>query len=1291
MKRLAIFLSLLLMALAALLTWIGEISVSGPRRLAVEALLSDALGTSIRFDSVTVRFAPLSLAATNLFIGERGMFEVSGLQARLLALASLREGRPVLALTVDTPMIDLTQISDAEEEEEEAEELRRKESASITAVEENPLASIPPLRVSKLIIRSLHLRFRMAEDDPVDVVIDSAEVSVHRPFLRYALEGSLVAKGGGWHRQQFGFRVDQLDAVGGVDEDGVWVEHTAIDGPDLHIRADATTTRHRQQAEATFHPALLGAFVDELALLGGSAHLQGTISGDVLDPEVDAQLTLTKASLAEHPIGDLTTRFVRARSRLSFDDVHVQSDVGRAHGTVQLVAYDEVPIQADLTWESIDLAKLLAVLGNEVPFHNLLDGQTVLRGMFDPFELHIQGHGSAQPVEAERAAHEGQWTASARILEDDFRAQVVVRQGDNRIHSNLLIRPGLFQGKVAADVADLNALSGLLPQPLAGLEVGGRGTVSAEFSGSADEPIIQGSLAMEDASLSGTALRALHGPVRIAKGILHTTGVQFATGGGTGALHGDVALSETAPNDWKLALHGIDTDLVSSVAAKVLEAPLPIHGGALDADVSCKGVWQKAALHANVGAKNVRIVDEPFAAVDVQLTAPLPSWTGNARLRHSDKEVLTLQATGSGAQTVDLSVSSTPFQVGRIANLGSPGLRGTATLAGRIFGPWGQTAGKLELLATKLGSGQQQWGDLRVTADGRLGRWNVQAAALEELLRAGVGLQAWPPFAYTLDLKSTEADLSPVIFDGNGAQLLVSGELRLAGELSDILKPSGSGRVSRFRLIRDEHLVEQASPFLFDIASGLLHIRTMPLQYEGGRLDIKGELSTSGSMHLLAHGQGDLVLLELFDLPLVAARGPFWVRGGATFSPGAGWRLEGEGGVQDGMLDFGLPVAFTRVNGNLVLQEDAIRIGQLEARAGGGRFEVAGAILLDDGPRLEWRARDVGFSAADGFEIKASGAGKLDGPWENAELSGSVEIIKALYDRNFEWADILPLLLDQLSGRKLPQIRSVETPIRLDLIIYSRGGVFVDNNLANLETWLDLLIGGNTSQPIISGRIGFLAGEVFLRGRKFSITGGTVDFRDYYRNDPILNITAEGRVVNSESDYGLAMVVSGSASNPRIQFSSSDPTLSQADVFNLATFGKTSAQLQREGSGVSAADALALVPTGEVEKRVGALVGFDRFEVEAVQSRSTGALEPRVTIGKDLTDRIRALAWSSFGVESRRAVQLEYRMSRSVSLLGSWESDAGSQAGAFGGDIKFRYEFRKVPFSLLNPYRYVER
>jgi hypothetical protein len=47
-------------------------------------------------------------------------------------------------------------------------------------------------------------------------------------------------------------------------------------------------------------------------------------------------------------------------------------------------------------------------------------------------------------------------------------------------------------------------------------------------------------------------------------------------------------------------------------------------------------------------------------------------------------------------------------------------------------------------------------------------------------------------------------------------------------------------------------------------------------------------------------------------------------------------------------------------------------------------------------------------------------------------------------------------------------------------------------------------------------------------------------------------------------------------------------------------------------------------------------------------------------------------------------VALEYQLTPRISVQGLWESETKSEAGAFGGDLKFRYAFRTlIPFSLL--------
>jgi hypothetical protein len=141
--------------------------------------------------------------------------------------------------------------------------------------------------------------------------------------------------------------------------------------------------------------------------------------------------------------------------------------------------------------------------------------------------------------------------------------------------------------------------------------------------------------------------------------------------------------------------------------------------------------------------------------------------------------------------------------------------------------------------------------------------------------------------------------------------------------------------------------------------------------------------------------------------------------------------------------------------------------------------------------------------------------------------------------------------------------------------------------------------------------------------------------------------------------------------------------LTQNDLITLVAVGRTAAELQGESGGVSSIDALALVPTAPVEEQVSALVGIDRFEIDLAQTNSQGDVAPGLTIGKNLTDRLRAAVTTTFDTEARNAVVMEYDLTRRMSLLGQWEADTESEAGAFGAGFRVRYEFRRIPFSIL--------
>jgi autotransporter translocation and assembly factor TamB len=358
-----------------------------------------------------------------------------------------------------------------------------------------------------------------------------------------------------------------------------------------------------------------------------------------------------------------------------------------------------------------------------------------------------------------------------------------------------------------------------------------------------------------------------------------------------------------------------------------------------------------------------------------------------------------------------------------------------------------------------------------------------------------------------------------------------------------------------------------------------------------------------------------------------------------------------------------------------------MHIDQLSGRAGGGEFTLGGSLDFDHGPAVSWSLHEVALTFPEWLEERVSGKGRVEGTWKDIVVGGDIEVLTALYDRRIELTALLPWFKEQLTPA--PQIEPPPREVHLDLRVHAPDGIFVDNNFAKAEMRCDLRIAGRVQEPRLDGLIEILDGEVTFRGRVFTVTGGSVEFRNAYPINPILSISAESQISTAEAEYTVSVAVSGTADKPRVQFSSDDPTLTQNDVLSLVTFGQTTNQPQREGSTVGVGNVLGWVP-GDYDVRMRSLFGIDRLEVEPAYVRDTGAIEPRVTIGKDLTDRLRALASSSFGAEAQHSVQLEYRLTRRISLLSTWESRTQQREGAFGGDIKFRYEFRRLPFSLWN-------
>ena len=304
------------------------------------------------------------------------------------------------------------------------------------------------------------------------------------------------------------------------------------------------------------------------------------------------------------------------------------------------------------------------------------------------------------------------------------------------------------------------------------------------------------------------------------------------------------------------------------------------------------------------------------------------------------------------------------------------------------------------------------------------------------------------------------------------------------------------------------------------------------------------------------------------------------------------------------------------------------------------------------------------MTAPEWLEERFSGRGTVDGSWDEIVVRGDIDVEHALYQRDVAITDFLPWLKGQLAPP--PATEPPTRVVALNLRIRAPDSLFVENNYARAELGADLRIGGTLDTVRLTGVIEVLSGDVTVSKRGFTVTGGSVDFRDPTRINPVLNLSAETQILTKEGLYLVTASVTGTAEQPRVQLGSDDPSLTQNDILSLVATGQTARQAERGSTGFSPASALSFVPTRGFQDFLSGTIGIDLFELDTGRVEDTGPVLPRVTIGKQLTEDLRVTASNTL-VETLTRVTVDYRLGRRFSLYGTWESQSQSGAGAFGG------------------------
>jgi len=1236
------------------------------RTLAVREV-SSALHVPLALGDIRFSFAPLGLEVDAIALGlDGGIGRVTQIRVQLRPRLSLRQRRLVIDAEIDDPQLDVPAL------------LVHLPSAAAGVTVEVP--TLPRFRV-----RRVHVRNAVVQvTEPPDALQVSApqvlgSLSADGPLgrLRVAARAETPALA------QSGRRLVLAEARAAVGEasDGWHLRSLHVEGDG--VRLDGSPRADAVELSGQLELSRLELFAEPLRSLEGTASIDANLSGALEDPVVHGTARVPALSYDQRAIGALDGEATLRLHEVAVDSVHLSAFGGDLTATGSLQFEQALPYRGRLHWEGLDPRAAQLALPNDVPAL-AASGSADIHGTLTP--LLVVASGDGRVVAAVKGALPVTWRGDTTYADGGGTVSLRIEQGTaNRAGVETTIGPaGQLNGSLELQVADPDALRGLLP--LASLpNLRGSASATAQLAGSLSEPRLAGQLAARDVALAGVRVDRVAGRFSADRHQLRSDGIALVVGGGTASFGGVVAFDDTTENAWTLRVVNVDGGVVAAASSGLAGVSLPIAGGTLSADATARGAWPRARIDGTAGLERFWLGRERIEHTGVTLHAEAGRWKSDVTIRNRVGQQLDAHAEGQigGALALDLggTWTLTSLQSGEQAEMG-----GTLQLSASLRGMPAALNGTAEAHAYGLVLRGRPIGDLRVVAQVSRGRWDADATLLDGAFTAHAQVRPDAGLPFSLDGAWRDANLARLISDQLTARIESSGTLHAAGRLTAVEQVEATLQATTLRVAEGETAMT-ASPLTIVCRRGTCVLQRVSLQGPNSTLNAVGEMSFDGRLRVEVEGAGNLALLELIGPPIESARGHYTVDVTLVRSA-SGLSVSGNLAFDRFGIDAGLPIAVTKAQGKLSLVGSTIRIDELSGRVGTGTFRVTGAVDLLHGPNIGWELKDVGAVPTPSLEIELSGQGTVTGAWISLLVAGDVHVHRALYDRDLELTDFLPSFNRALANA--PREAGVNE-VRLDLHIVAPGQLFVENNLAKLEGRADLRLSGTASHPVLSGRVEGLDGEVRFRGRTFDLEGATVDFRPDLGLAAALNIGAESVIDTPDATYTVGVRVTGTTQNPRVALISDDPSLSQTDIATLIAVGKTTTQLRTGSGGFSAYDALSFVPrqiTEGVQGGAKQLLPIDRIEFESTYSRTTGAFEPQLKIGKDLTDNLSVAVGQTFGVASRTSVEADYKLGPRVSIPLLWESQTETEAGALGGGIKLRYEFWRItPFTLLSGLR----
>lgn len=411
-------------------------------------------------------------------------------------------------------------------------------------------------------------------------------------------------------------------------------------------------------------------------------------------------------------------------------------------------------------------------------------------------------------------------------------------------------------------------------------------------------------------------------------------------------------------------------------------------------------------------------------------------------------------------------------------------------------------------------------------------------------------------------------------------------------------------------------------------------------------------------------------------------------------------------------------LTFSDVKVDVSLNPDELVLRNISAAVGGGRVTGEGRAPVRGLGLGEFRAnvqaQNVALPVIEGVALELGAAIEVawrpsleEGALALPKITGEIDLESFEYTRPVTMNAELVGLSRRGKRTEFESYDPADDVVELDLTVRSERPLRLNNNLLESSLRIDdpgLKLTGTNQRFGLRGRMRVEpGGRIRLRRNEFEVQSGEVRFDDANAITPRVDLLAvteyrrystsrstgdalgasveQGTTGSTSGQWRISMHAHGDADNLKIDLSS-QPKLSEDDIFLLLTVGLTRTELDQAQS-ASLGESVALEAlgslTGADEAVTEAIPVIDEFRLGSAYSSRTGRTEPTVTVGKRLTERIRAFVTS--GISESREVRsnLEWQLNPSVSVEGSYDNVndiSTSNLGNLGADVRWRLEFR---------------